>query len=99
MEVAAEHSEAVSQSTRVGVEEGFLFDWIALHSTHISPGNVENPALVETQFANSGLTVGDGTTVAAGVTTHAVAVQFFVEIAFTNLPIQNFAEGRHRDTY
>ena len=46
MQIAAQHAEAVSQRARIGVEERFLLDGIALHAADISPRHVERAALV-----------------------------------------------------
>src|SRR5258708_40222230 len=40
VQVTAQHSEAVGQCPRIGMEEGFLFDRVALHYTGVAPGNV-----------------------------------------------------------
>ena len=95
MQIAAEHSEAVGQRARVGVEEWLLFDGIALHSANIAPGNIQSAALVVADLADSGLTFGNRTAMAAGVTTNPIAIQFFVEITFTNVLINDVAKSGH----
>src|SRR6185437_15821194 len=97
MQIAAEHSETVGQRARVGVEERFLFDGIALHSAHVAPGDMEHAALVVAHFANAGLTVRNGTAVTTGVAAHPVAIQLLVQIAFTDILIDDVAQGGHKN--
>jgi hypothetical protein len=80
------------------VEEGFLFDRIALHSADISPGDIELASLVESDFANAGLSFGNWAAMSAGETADPVAFDRFVEFAFPDVLIQDFAEGGHRRT-
>ena len=96
VQIAAQHSETVGQCARVGMEERLLLDGIALHSAHISPGHVERAALVVAHFADSGLTIGNGTAVTAGVAAHPVAIEFLVQIALTDVLVNDVAKGRHR---
>ena len=77
------------------MKEWLFLDGIALHSAHITPGNVKFPALVVTHFAHAGLPFEDGTTMAARKTANAIAVNRFVEFAFTNLLVQDFPKRRH----
>jgi hypothetical protein len=97
MEVAAEHAEAVGESAGIGVEERLLLDGIALHAGRVSPGNVELAAAIEADFADSGLTVGDWTTVAAGETADAVVAEIFdqARIGFADSLVENVAQGGH----
>jgi hypothetical protein len=56
------------------MKERLLFDRVTLHSGDITPRNVEPAAVVEADFAYSGLPFGNGAAVAAGVTTHSIAL-------------------------
>ena len=75
MQIATEHSETVGESPRVRVEKGLLFDGIALHSGNITPGNVESATAVESNFAHTGLAIGNRAAVAAGVAAHPIIIQ------------------------
>jgi hypothetical protein len=81
----------------MGVEEGLLLDGIALRSSDVSPGHVELAAAVVTDFAHTGLAVGDRTTMSAGEAAHAVLVEPLVKmrIGFADSIIENTAEGGH----
>src|ERR1700721_2686088 len=66
VQIAAEHAEAVGERSRISVEEWLLLDGIALHSGNVTPGNVELAAVIEADFADAGLSIGNGAAVAAG---------------------------------
>jgi hypothetical protein len=78
------------------MEEGLLLDGIALHSADISPRHVERASLVVAYFANSGLTVGNRTAVAAGIAAHPVAIESLVQITLTDVLVNDVAKSRHR---
>ena len=86
VQIAAQHSETVGQGSGVGVEEWFLLDGIALGSGNVSPGNVELASAIEADFANAGLSFGNGAAVTAGITAEVIAIQLFPEsgIGFAN---------------
>jgi hypothetical protein len=75
------------------VKEGLFLDGIALNSTHVSPGNIKFSTLVEANFADACLAFCDWTTVTAGKTAEAIALNGFVQFAFADVLIKNFAEG------
>jgi hypothetical protein len=75
------------------VKERLLLDRIALHPADVSPRDVELPALVVADFAHPCLAFGDGAAVSTGVATKAVAFNGFVQFAFADILIQDFAEG------
>src|SRR5580658_7602438 len=81
----------------MGVEERFLFDWVALGSGGVSPGDVERAAAVVADFADSGLAFGDGTAMSASETADAVIVELLDEcgIGFADLLVEEGAEGGH----
>jgi hypothetical protein len=79
MQIAAEHSEAVSKSAGMSVEKWLLFDGITLHPGDVSKRSIERAAMVETNLADPGLSVRDGAAMAAGKAPHAIAIQFFPE--------------------
>jgi hypothetical protein len=78
------------------MEERLLLDGIALHAAHISPGNIQLSALIETDLANTQLAFRDRTAVAAGIAAHTLAVELLVQIALADVPSENVAERRHR---
>jgi hypothetical protein len=59
------------------MKEWLLLDGIALHSTDITPGNIERPATVEPNLADSGLSIGNRTAVPARIAAHAIAIELF----------------------
>jgi hypothetical protein len=81
------------------MEERLFFDGIALQSSGISPRNVERTATIEADFADTGLALGNGATMAAGKAANAVILEFFVErsVRFPNSAVKNFTQGRHRN--
>ena len=95
MQIAAEHAKAVSQRAGISVEERLLFNGIALHAADVSPGNIKLSSLIEANFADAGLCVGDGTTVSAGETAHAITIKFFVKLTFANVFVEDLAKGGH----
>jgi hypothetical protein len=99
MEVAAEHAKTVGKCAGIRVEEGLLLDGIALHAGGVSPRHVESSSPIKTNFADTGLAVGNWAAVAAGVAADAVVIEIFDEgrIGFSDALIQNFTQGGHRD--
>jgi hypothetical protein len=95
VKIATEHSEAVGESARISMEEGFLFDGIALHASDIAPRHIELPATIEADLADAGLAIGNGTGVATGKAAHAVAIEFLVQIALAHALIHEFAKRSH----
>lgn len=79
VQIAAEHAEAVGEGAGIGVEERLLLNGIALHASGVSPGDVERTAAIEADFADSGLTFGNGTTMSAGKTADSIVVELLVE--------------------
>jgi hypothetical protein len=77
------------------MEEWLLFYGVALHSANVAPRNIEFSALVVADFADSHLSIGDRTTMAAGKAADSVTLDRLVEIALSNVLIQDFTEGRH----
>src|SRR5713226_3641483 len=96
MEVATQHSEAVSQRAGVSVEERLFLYGIALHAAHVAPRHVESSAAVVTDLADARLTIGDRAAVAAGVTAHTVAVELLIQLAFADMFVNNVAQCGHR---
>src|SRR5271165_5022617 len=97
MQVAAQHAKAVGQRSRISMEERLLLDRIALHAAHITPRDIESAAAVISNFANSGLAVGNRTAMAAGVTANAIAVKLLVKLAcaFANVLVYDIAQSGH----
>ena len=95
MQITTQHAEAVSQRARVGVKEGLLLDRIALHSADVAPRHVKSTALVVTDFADARLAIGNRATVTAGIAAHPVSVQLLVELALTNVLVDDVAKRGH----
>jgi hypothetical protein len=70
------------------MKERLFLNGITLNAAYIAPRYVESPPTIETDFADSHLSVGNGTIVSAGVATHAVAVELFVQrrCSFADVP-------------
>jgi hypothetical protein len=79
------------------MEEGFLLDRITLHSANVPPGDIQSSAPVVTNLANSRLTVRNGAAVAAGVTTHTIAIELLVKLALTHVFVNDVTQGGHDD--
>ncbi len=95
MQIAAQHTEAISQRSGIGVKEGFFFNGIALHAAYISPRHIKRSTLIEADFADAGLAIGNGTAMSAGKTTQPIAIKFFIENSFANVFVENVAKGGH----
>src|SRR5208283_2689277 len=97
VQIATQHTEAISECPRIRVEEWLLLDRVALGSGGISPWDVERSAAIVTDLADAGLAFGDGTAVAAGKTAHAVAVELLTQngVGFADSLVENAAEGWH----
>ena len=78
------------------MKKRLLLDGITLHSAHVSPRNVELSAVVVADLANSGLSFRNWTTMAAGIAAEAIALNGFVQFAFADILIQDFAERRQQ---
>jgi hypothetical protein len=93
MQIAAQHSEAVSKGSGISMEEGLLLDGVALHSADVTPRDIERAAAVEPDLADARLTFGDRATMPAGVAANAVAIEFLDEvgIGLSNALIQDVA--------
>jgi len=94
MQIAAQHAETVCKGSRVSMKERLLLYGVALHATHIAPGNIESSATVIADFANSRLAFRDGTGVTTGVTANAIPVQLLVQLTFADLLIDDVFERR-----
>jgi hypothetical protein len=77
------------------VEERLFLDRVTLHAGYITPGDVELAAAVEPHLANSGLALGNGALVAAGVTTDTVPFNGLPEVADPGVGGEDFGEGGH----
>src|SRR5437868_13437206 len=79
------------------MEEGFFLDGITLHSAHVSPRHVQGPTTVVANFADTRLAVGDGTTMPARKTPHAVTVELLVQFGrgLAHVLINDFTQSRH----
>ncbi len=73
------------------MEERLLLNRIALHSRNISPWDIESSTVVEANLANTRLSLGNGTAVAAGVAAHSIAIQLFPKgrVAFADALVRS----------
>jgi hypothetical protein len=97
VQVAAEHSEAVSQRAGISVKERLLLDGIALDATDIAPGYIQRAALVVADFANAGLALWNRAAMSAGEAAHAIAVELFVQLALADIFVNYVTESGQRD--
>jgi hypothetical protein len=74
MQITAQHPETVGKRPGISMEKRFLFDGIALHSGDVSERSIERAAMVETNLADSWLSVRYGAAMAAGKAPHAIAI-------------------------
>jgi hypothetical protein len=81
------------------VKERLLFDGIALHSGGVAPGDIERSTPVEADFADAGLTFGNGTLMTARETANAVVFEFFVEsgVGLADSLVEHISEGGHKN--
>src|SRR5215469_1509452 len=93
--IAAQHSKAVRQGAGVGVEEWLLFDRVALHSAGVAPRNVQGPASVVANLADTRLALWDRAAVTTGKTAHAVAVKSLVKFALAAIFVNDIPQRRH----
>src|SRR6202035_974974 len=97
VKIAAQHTEAVGQSSGMRMKEWLLLDRVALGSGSVSPGDIERAAAVVADFADTGLAVWDGAAMAASEAAYAVVVELLVKagIGLANSLVENTAEGGH----
>jgi hypothetical protein len=101
VEIAHKHPEAECESPRVGVEERFLLNRIALDATDIAPRYAQVTVAIEPYLAHADRAVGDGTFVPAGVASHA-AVRYGLDELGRRLDrssIEDVGEGGHDPLY
>src|SRR5262245_57096777 len=72
VEIAAEHTEAVGERTRVYVKERLFLDRIALHAADVPPWRVQRSAPVESNLAHTDGTVRNTALMTARVTANGV---------------------------
>src|SRR6266568_6002540 len=94
MQIAPQHAEAVSQGSGISVKKRFLLDGIALHAANIAPRNIKLATLVVANFADSRLAFCNWTAMSAGEAANAISLDLLVQLAFTDVPIQNITERR-----
>jgi len=97
VQIAAEHPERVGERARMGMEEGFLFDRIALDAADVAPRHVQPSALDEPYLAHARRPFGDRTLVAAGVAAKATVRDALDEIrrGLSGTLGQDFCQRRH----
>ena len=78
------------------MKKRFLLNRIALDAADVSPRHIQSAAAVVAHLADAGLSFWDGAAMPAGITADATAVEFFVKVALTYLPVNDFVEGCHR---
>src|ERR1019366_6019414 len=97
MQVATQHSKAVGERARRGVEERLLLDGIALHSGNISERHVKDSASIEADLAYANLAFRNRATVPAGIAAYSIAINRFPKRAITlaNPFIKDLAQRGH----
>ena len=95
VEVAAEHAEAQGATSRKSVEEGLLFDGIAVHRVDVTVWSVQLSSAIEADLADPRETRRNGAAMATGETLHAVAVQGAVESRLPGLTGKLFGQRFH----
>src|SRR6266498_6124999 len=98
MQIAPQHAKAVGQGPGVRMKKRLLLDGIALHPTNIAPRNIQLATLVVADFADSRLAFCNGTAMSAGEAANAISLDLLVQLAFTDVPIQNITERRQTET-
>src|SRR3954466_9861381 len=97
MQVAAEHPEAVRESTRIGMEERLLFHRVALDAGDVSPRHAQPAAVVEAHLAHAEGAGRDRTLMPARMAPQAIPIerldQFGRRVA--RAVAQQFLQGRH----
>jgi hypothetical protein len=77
------------------MKKRLLLDRIALHSAHVAPGDIQGAALVIADLANPRLAFRNGTAMSAGITPNPIVLEFFVQITFANVLVNDVAKSRH----
>jgi len=77
------------------MENGLLFDKVALHYTGVAPRNVQSPASIVANLADARLALRAGAAVTTGKTAYPVAVKFFVEFALADILVNDIPQHRH----
>ena len=72
-----------------------LCDRVALYSAGVAPGNVQGPASVIANLADTRLALWDWATVTTGKTAHAVAVESLVKFALADTFVNDIPQRRH----
>ena len=90
MQIATQHAKAERIRARQKVEEGLLFNWIALQGCDISPWHAQFSPLIETHLADSAAAWADETTMPTGVAAHSPIGHCFVQIPRDRHPIEQF---------
>src|SRR5207249_204590 len=97
VKIAPQHPEAISQGSRIRMEEGLLLDRIALHATYVAPRDVELAVPVETHFADAKLTLGNPAAMSAGKAADESALHRLVEVTLADISIQYLFQTSHTD--
>jgi hypothetical protein len=78
VKITAKHAEAERKGSRANVEKGLLFNGIALNTSYVTKGNLEDTIVIEAHFANAGGAFADEAAVSACKATHPFIVCFLV---------------------
>ena len=77
------------------MEEGLFFDGVTLHSSGVTPGNVQDSTSVVANLADARLALWDWATVTTGKTPHAVAVKSLVKFALADIFVNDIPQCSH----
>src|SRR3981081_3637842 len=75
----------------MGVEKRLLLDRVTLNSSDVAVGNIERATVIETNLADTGLSLGNRTAVAAGIAAYSIAIQLFPKsrVAFADAGVRS----------
>ena len=98
MQIAAQHPEAERERARARMEEGLLFNRIALDAADVSPGDAQLAAAIEPYLADPNRAVRDRALVAARIAAHPVLRDFLDKFrrGLCRSRLENIRERRHR---
>ena len=98
MQIASQHTEAQREPTRSGMEEGLLFDGIALNGTYVTVWCVQFAAAVESNLAYAREARPDRAAMSACKAAQPITVNDFIELGFPSVLGELFGNRLHRST-
>jgi hypothetical protein len=84
----------------MGMEKRLLLDRVTLNSSDVAVGNIERATVIETNLADTGLSLGNRAAVAAGITAYSITIQLFPKsrVAFADADVgsEDVVQRGHR---